>query len=162
MPRARTLAGALLLAPLALATVGAAVESVTCDWECGDTGRGYFMLFLLCTPPAAVGAWLIVSSGTLPPLVAKALTVAVACCLLLLLIALVFALGQAVHELTREGQDHVLGPEDGSAEDRADARRAGVAWLAVSAVLAAMTAVAAAALRAAWRRPRRSPPPLRE
>jgi hypothetical protein len=155
MPRAaRTLAGVLLLVPLALAAAGGAAEWTACDWDCGDSTRGYFFLFLLCTPPAAVGAWLLASAGTLPPLAAKALTVAVACCALLLLVALAFAVGQAVHELTREGQDHIYGPEDGSAADRADARRAGVAWLLVSAVLAAMSVAAAAALRAAWRRQR--------
>jgi hypothetical protein len=150
----RTLVGVLLLVPLALATIGGLAAGATCDYDCGDSTRGWFFLFLLCTPPAAIGAWLIVSSGTLPPLAAKALTVAIACCSLLLVVALVFALGQAVHELTREGQDHIAGPQDGSDSDREDAIEAGIAWLVVSAVVAAMNVAAAAALRAAWRQRR--------
>ena len=55
-PRWRPSVGILLLLPLAATLAGGFVESMSCDVDCGDQGRGYFILALICTPPAALGA----------------------------------------------------------------------------------------------------------
>ena len=56
--------------------------------------------------------------------------------------------------LTAEPGIHRIGQTEPSAYDRAQAREAGIFWLIVSAVLAAMATTAALALSPAWRKRR--------
>jgi hypothetical protein len=162
--------GVLLLLPLAGALGAAVVASATCDWECGDQSRGFFVLVLLCTPPATAGVLVFAATarrqmdartgpGALGRLRLVATRLVIACvvlCALLLATAAIWAGFEGVHELTREPRIHIIGADDPTAYDRHQAKRAGVFWLVVAAVLSAMTIAAALALWAAWQK-RRGP-----
>jgi hypothetical protein len=146
-------AGVLLMLPLAGALVMSAAwafAGVGCGVDCGDAGRGYFVLVLLCTPPAAVGV--LALGGRAPRLAVGAVML----CTLALIAAAIAAAVSGFHELTTEPQVHRLGQTEPSQFDRDQAREAGIFWLVIAAVLTTLAAVAAFALRAAWQKRRRS------
>ena len=68
--------------------------------------------------------------------------------------AAVHPYARSITQLTTEPGIHHIGQTEPSAYDRAQAREAGIFWLIVAAVLAAMATTAALALSAAWRKRR--------
>jgi len=152
--------GLLLVLPLAATIVAGVRMSFTCDYDCGDSGgRGLFLLMLLSTPPAAVGVlFLAIANGRQAPrLVRVARRVGVAAvvlCTLVLCGSAIAALSEGVSELTGEPQVHTIGQTEPSDYEYAQAREAGLAWLVIGTVLAAMATTSVLALRAAWRKRR--------
>lgn len=148
--------GILLVLPLVAAVAWSVELTFTCEYDCGDMGRGLFMLVLLCTPPTAVGVLLVTLTGGrwthgLTRLVCRLIAAGVVLCTLVLVWAAIASLAEGVTELTTEPGVHRIGQTEPSDYDRAQAREAGIWWLVIGTVLAAMAATSALALRAAWR-----------
>jgi hypothetical protein len=158
--RAAASLGILLLLPLVVAVVWSFSFTASCDYDCGDMGgRGLFLLVLLCTPPAAVGVLMLATadgqrSHRLVKLVTGLIVGGVVLCTLVLVICAIAALAEGITELTTEPGIHRIGQTEPSAYDRAQQREAGIFWLIVATVLAAMATTAVLALRAAWRKRR--------
>jgi hypothetical protein len=152
--------GILLVLPLAAAIVAVVELSFSCDYDCGDSGgRGLFLLVLLCTPPAAVGLLLVTMSAGrqmqgLTRLLGRLIAALVVVCTLVLAGAAIASLAEGVSELTSEPQVHQIGQTEPSDHEYAQAREAGIWWLAIGTILAAMAATSVLALRAAWRKRR--------
>jgi hypothetical protein len=153
--RAAAALGVLLLLPLAGALAGSIAFTASCDHDCGDMGgRGLFILVLLCTPPAALGLLAIArtTSGSAAGCLAGRAVVAVILLCTLTLAGSAIAAGiEGLQELSREPVSHRIGVPEPTAYDRQQAREAGIFWLIIATVLAAMAATAVLALRAAWR-----------
>jgi hypothetical protein len=158
--RAAAAFGILLVLPLVAAVAWSFGFTTTCEYDCGDQGgRGLFLLVLLCTPPAAVGVLMLATadgqrSHRLTRLVTRVIAGGVVLCTLVLVICAIAALAEGITQLTTEPGIHHIGQSEPSAYDRAQAREAGIFWLIVAAVLAAMATTAALALSAAWRKRR--------
>jgi hypothetical protein len=152
--------GILLVLPLVAVVVSAVGFMSTCDYDCGDAGgRGLFLLVLLCTPPAAVGVLLVALTGVrqkhrLTTLVSSLIAAGVVLCTVVLAGAAIASLAEGVSELTTEPQVHRIGQTEPSDWDYAQAREAGIWWLVIGTVLAAMAATSVLALRTAWRKRR--------
>jgi hypothetical protein len=141
--------GVLLLLPLAGAgalSVAWAAAGVGCRVECGDTGRGLFVLVLLSTPPGALGLLALAAANGRPTrlpgaLQRLAIRVAVAAVLLcaLVLVGVAIAAGVGAVNRVADGPERYTGRE-------------GVFMLVVAVVLGAMAAGTVLALSAAWRR----------
>jgi hypothetical protein len=158
--------GVLLLLPLAGAVLAGFVDSTQCEIECGDRGKGWFILWLLCTPPAAAGVLALAATakpgrpraaglpGLLGRLAKRTVIAMVLVCTLMLVVAAIAALNSGVEHLTTEPQIHHIGQTEPSQFDRESQRDAGIWWLIVGTVLAAMATTAVLALWAAARKRR--------
>jgi hypothetical protein len=156
-PGAVRLLGVLLLLPLAGTLAGSVVFTATCEYDCGDMGgRGLFILLLLCTPPAAAGVLVLAATGggMMGRLVTRAAVGAVALCTVVLAGAALAAGIEGISELAGEPEVHRIGQTEPSQYERDQAREAGLFWLVIATVLAAMALTAALALWAAWKKRR--------
>jgi len=155
-----------LLLPLAGAVLAGFVDSTQCQIECGDRGKGWFIVWLLCTPPAAAGVLITAATakpgrpraagwpGLLGRLAQRTVIAMVLLCTLMLAVAAIAALNSGVEHLTTEPGIHRIGATEPSEHDRASQREAGIWWLIIGTVLAAMATTAVLALWAAWRKRR--------
>ena len=148
---ARRVAGGLLVLPLAATLVAGFVAGTDCDVDCGDQGRGYFILMLLCTPLAALGILLIGVRG----LPSKLTAAIVALCLLVLLGVAVAAGVDGLRKLSTEPETHTIGRTEPSAAERTQAREDGLAMLALGGALGLLGLGGALALRGTVRVRRR-------
>jgi hypothetical protein len=143
--RAAAALGLLLVLPLVGALTASVQFTATCDYDCGDMGgRGLFVLVLLCTPPAAVGLFVLATMRSADPtglqrLARRLLIAAVLFCVLVLSGFAIAADIGALNRLAGGGPSHSLPGED-------------VFMIVVAIVLTAMATTAVLALRAAWRR----------
>ena len=133
--------------PLAATLAGGFVESMSCDVDCGDRGRGYFILALICTPPAALGVWLLGVRG----LLSKSIAAAVLLFTLVLAGVAIAAGAEGIDTLTSEPETHTIGRTEPSAYERRKAREDGIAMLVLGGCLGMPATGAAISLRAAWR-----------
>ena len=130
----RRVAGGLLVLPLAATLAAGFVAGTRCDVDCGDQGRGYFILLLLCTPVAAIGVLMIGLRG----LPSKLTATVVALCVLLLAGVAVAATVDGVRKLTTEPQTHTIGLTEPSEAERTQTREDGIAMLVLGGVLGLM------------------------
>jgi hypothetical protein len=158
--RAAAALGILLVLPLVVAVAWSFAFTATCEYDCGDmSGRGLFLLVLLCTPPASVGLLMLATadgqrSHRLTRLVTRAIVGGVVLCTIVLAICAIAALAEGITELTTEPGVHRIGATEPSEYDRAQQREAGIWLLIIATVLTAMATTAVLALRAAWRKRR--------
>jgi hypothetical protein len=164
-PRRLRPLGLLLVLPLAGTIASSLAFSATCDYDCGDMGgRGLFVLLLLCTPPAAAGVLVLAATSERNPtrglrsvlvrLTSRAAVATVVLCVVVLAGAAIAAGVAGVTELASEPEVHRLGQTEPSEFERDQAREAGLFFLIVASVLAAMAISAALALWAAWKKHR--------
>ena len=155
--------GLLLLAPLAVVLFRSVFLTGGCDIDCGDQNRSNFVVLLLCTPFAAVGVLLLMTtarpqgSGRAMRAVNRLGVAAVAICVVLLTGAAIAAGAAGIDNLTGGGsQVHAIGSPEADEYSNEQSQRAGKAWLGVAAVLGTLAILALLALWAAWGlRPRR-------
>lgn len=148
--------GLLLLAPLAVVLFRSVFLTGGCDVDCGDENRSNFVVLLMCTPLAALGVLLLMTtarpegSGRVMRIVNRLGVAAVVVCVVLLAGAAIAAGVAGVDNMT-SGDSRVqgVGQEAGDYErERRD--DAGKAWLGVAAVLGTLASLSTLALWAAW------------
>jgi hypothetical protein len=149
-PRWRRSTGVLLLLPLGATLAGGFVEGTSCDFDCGDQGRGYFILALICTPLAALGVRLLGVRG----LLSKSIAVAVLLVTLVLAGVAIAAGAEGIDKLTSEPETHMIGRTEPSAYERRQAREDGIAMVVLGGCLGLLATGAGLSLRAAWRKRR--------
>ena len=136
--------------PLAATLAGGFVEGTSCDVDCGDRSRGYFILAMLCTPLAALGVRLLGARSLLSKLIAAAVLF-----FTLVLAGVAIAAGaEGIDTLTSEPQTHTIGRTEPSAYERRKAREDGIAMVVLGACLAVLATGSGISLRAGWRKRR--------